>query len=63
MANGAKLRIGLVLRLRRSRGYAQQERSFPARPERSATKSKDAKSTNFLPLIDMAGGILANASE
>jgi hypothetical protein len=50
VGNSARLRMGLVLRLRRSRGYAQHERSFPARPERSETKSKDPKSTNFMPL-------------
>jgi hypothetical protein len=60
VANGAKLRMGLVLRLRRSRGYAQHERSFPARPERSETKSKDTKSTNFLPVRLVARGKQVN---
>jgi hypothetical protein len=46
MGNGAKLGMGLVLRLRRYRGYAQHERQLfndfphPVRPERSGAKSK-----------------------
>jgi len=32
------------------RGYAQHERFFSARPERSGAKSKDERNANFLPL-------------
>ena len=32
------------------RGYAQHERPFSARPERSAAKSKDERNANFAPL-------------
>jgi len=48
MRNGVKIKGKRVLRLRRSRGYAQHERPFfsvfssPARPERSEAKSKGA---------------------
>jgi hypothetical protein len=45
-----KLRIRLRASTSPLRGDAQHERHFPARPERSAAKSKDERSTNFVPL-------------
>jgi hypothetical protein len=44
-----------VLRLRRSRGYAQHERFFSARPERSGAKSKDERNANLTALPVRAG--------
>jgi hypothetical protein len=32
------------------RGYAQHERPFSARPERSVAKSKDERTSNLMPL-------------
>jgi hypothetical protein len=60
-----KLRIWLVLRLRRFRGYAQHERNSHARPERTLSgalaeskgKSKDTKNTHFMPLPDKGTGL------
>jgi hypothetical protein len=37
-------------------GYAQHERPFSARPERSEAKSKDAQNANFPPLPLMGEG-------
>ena len=50
MGNGTKLRIDPRASTSPLRGYAQHERPFSARPERSEAKSKDERNANFTPL-------------
>src|SRR5215831_5388085 len=60
-----KLRIRFRASISPLRGYAQHERHFSARPERSVAKSKDERNANFAPLVFRAGvvfGILPSVS-
>ena len=61
---GMKLRIRLRASTSPLRGYAQHERHFSARPERTLSgalaeskgKSKDERNTNFAPLLRRIAG-------
>jgi hypothetical protein len=56
-----KLRTYLRASTSPLRGYAQHERLFFARPERSGAKSKDERNANFLPLPCQGEGSTSEA--